>query len=139
MLILGVQETIPGVTRFMKYLFLADKSKTFGKTLRGVDWTPHYYGPYWKGFNDATESLAQRGFLKTEKLQSQSGYTLTQFSITTKGRQRFRTLAASQDTSNLVYLLREHQKQPLASLLSFVCEQYPEYTGKSVIKDQVLG
>lgn len=138
MMILGVQNEISGATRFVKYLFLADKSKTLGKPLDGVEWKPHYYGPYWDGFDDAAESLERQNLLKITELRSPLGNTMTKFTITPKGRQHFSTLTVSQNVDDLVYLLREHQKKPLISLLNFVYEQYPDYAHNSVIKDQVI-
>lgn len=111
-------------------------------------WEPSFYGPRWRGFDGAAESLERRGLLISETLRSRLGSTMRKFSVTPEGRLRFQGLTgsgagdsperrpalsrlrerfASSQESDLARLLREHRQKPLASLLDFVYEQYPEY------------
>lgn len=159
MMIMGVHNEIRGALRFMLCLFLADKDGAFGKDLRGVCWEPSFYGPHWGGFDATVESLERQGLLTVETLHSRLGNTTQKFSVTPKGILRFQDLTKSNmvdspkrwpalswlcacfqssQESDLEYLLREHQQNPLSSLLDFVYEQYPEY-GYANVADSRTG
>lgn len=95
MMIMGVRNEIRGALRFILCLFLADKEGAFGKDLRGVCWEPSFYGPHWKGFDGAVESLERQGLLTAETLRSRLGNTMRKFSVTPKGILHFQDLTRS--------------------------------------------
>ena len=140
MMIIGVQNEIWGATRFVKYLFLADKNSIFGKDTLSIHWKSHIFGPYWDGFDAAIQELETKGLLETEEQHTMSGHATTKFSITTRGRARFNELDGEyqSEIKHLTDLIRNHQKKSLLNLLKFVYEQHPEYTRNSKIKDLIL-
>ena len=138
MLIIGVQGEIVGITRLIKYLFLACQ-----KTLRDppdIEWRSHYYGPYWDGVNGAIGSLVEQNLVSTEQLTNELGRT-TKYSITTKGRQHYSRLLEKLDEkeiSDLTSVIRAHQRKSLTAFLKFIYQNYPEYTKHSLIADRIL-
>lgn len=140
MLILGTQENITGVTRFMKYLFLADQVHIFKKQNLIIPWKPYDYGPYWNEFNTFLTSLSHEKLLTETEQTTINGHKTTKISITTKGRVYFRKLLNnySNESNALKDLLSNHNRSSLTKLMKFVYEHYPEFTINSKIKERIL-
>ena len=139
MLIMGVQNEIVGITRFIKYLFLACQNETL-RDPPDIEWRSHYYGPYWDGFNDAVGSLVKQNLVSTEELRNELGRT-TRYSITPKGRKRFNGLLEKLDEkeiSEITSIIRAHQRKSLTAFLKFIYQNYPEYTKHSLIANRIL-
>ena len=139
MLIMGIQNEIVGITRFIKYLFLACQNGTL-RDPPDIGWRSHYYGPYWDGFNDAVGSLVEQNLVSTEELSNELGRT-TRYSITVKGRQHYSRLLGKlgeKEISDLTSVIRAHQRKSLTAFLKFIYQNYPEYTKHSLIADRIL-
>ena len=139
MLIMGIQNEIVGITRFIKYLFLACQNGTL-RDPPDIEWRSHYYGPYWDGFNDAVGSLVEQNLVSTEELSNELGRT-TKYSITAKGRQHYSRLLeklGEKEISDLTSVIRAHQRKSLTAFLKFIYQNYPEYTKHSLIVDRIL-
>ena len=139
MLIMGVQNEIVGITRFIKYLFLTCQNETL-RDPPDIEWRSHYYGPYWDGFNDAVGSLVERNLVSTEELRNELGRT-TRYSITDKGRQHYGRLVEKLDgkeISEITSIIRAHQRKSLTAFLKFIFRNYPGYKKRSLIVDRIL-
>lgn len=140
MLILGTQEEIIGVTRFMKYLFLVDQTQIFKEQNLVISWAAHNYGPYWNKFNSFLASLLHENLLAKTEQTTINDYKTTKISITISGRVYFRKLTNNytNETNELHTLLSNHNRSSLTKLMKFVYENYPEFTVNSKIKEKVL-
>jgi hypothetical protein len=140
MLILGTQEEIIGVTRFMKYLFLVDQTQIFKEQNLVISWAAHNYGPYWNKFNSFLTSLSSKKLLTKTEQTTINDYKTTKISITIKGKEYFRKLTNNytNKTNELHALLLNHNRSSLMKLMKFVYENYPEFTINSKIKEKVL-
>ena len=139
MLVIGAQDEIVGITRFIKYLFLACQNGTL-RDPPDIEWRAHHYGPYWDGFNGAIGSLIKDGMVSTKELRNDLGCT-TKYATTVKGRSHYRKLLQGLDKekiSNLNSVIRAHRRKSLTAFLKFIYENYPEYTKRSLIADRIL-
>ncbi len=78
LLIIGVQGEIVGITRLIKYLFLACQNGALREP-PDIEWRSHYYGPYWDGINGAIGSLVERNLVSTTELKNDMGRTTRLF------------------------------------------------------------
>ena len=139
MLVIGAQDEIVGITRFIKYLFLACQNGTL-RDPPDIEWRGHYYGPYWDGFNGAVDSLVGQKLISTAEITNDVGRT-TKYSITVKGRKHYRKLLGELgegEIADLDAVIRSHRRKPLVVFLKFIYENYPEYTKRSLIADKIL-
>jgi len=137
MLIIGVQGEIVGITRLIKYLFLACQNGAL-RDPPDIGWRSHYYGPYWDGVNGAIGSLVKRNLVSTVELKNDMGRT-TRYSITDKGRSHCDRLVeklGKKEVSKIAAIVRAHQHKPLVVFLDFIYRKYPEYR-EFVITDRI--
>lgn len=140
MLILGTQENIIGITRFMKYLFLVDQVQIFKKQNLTIPWIPYDYGPYWEEFGSFLATLSHEKLLIKTEQTTINGYKTTKISITTRGRAYFRKLIDnySNEANALNELLSNHNRSSLTKLMKFVYVNYPKFTVNSRIRERIL-
>ena len=138
LLIIGVQGEIVGITRLIKYLFLACQNGALREP-PDIEWRSHYYGPYWDGINGAIGSLVERNLVSTTELKNDMGRT-TRYSITDKGRQHYGRLVeklGKKEASKLTAIVHAHQHKPLIVFLDFIYGKYPEYREFDIIADKI--
>ena len=137
--------TIYGATRLQKYGFLLFKQ--YGKELEAItntypemsfynDWKPHYFGPYSVNLKrDLKKCVNDNTVIEVKDQYSD----LNQYSLTIKGRRKWRKIFADCNAAmaEIHKKIGHLQKIRLAVLLSQVYSAYPEYTGKSLIRDQI--
>lgn len=148
---------INGVTRLEKLLFLADEEKDINAFVDDeYEFEAYNFGPYSKKVYEEVDVLEQAGLLTEER--SYQGETLDEMEeLTASGSDRegierrfvltdegwaVANLLAEQhpDTvKKLTAIKNEYAGMPLARLVRYVYQSYPEYTGKSLIRDKVLG
>ncbi|SDM50627.1 Protein of unknown function [Halogranum gelatinilyticum] len=147
-------DEIEGTTRLQKLLFLIEHESEFSNLYEDItfEFESYHYGPFSEGAFDALEFLISLGAI--EEIESDEDYDYIRdsedrsnhagkkFVITEKGRKISQELDAVLDPEtkeDLETLVEKYNDLELDDLLEYVYEQYPEYTDKSKIKEDVLG
>lgn len=130
---------IDGRTRLVKGLFLIDRM--FAKKFpdfegTGYEYDAYKYGPFDQDIYDELERLEELGLVTEEE---RPGFEGDRIELTTEGKE----LAADEyyamqpeQQSHLSWIKRKHVQQPVAQLLSFVYDQYPEMAEESEYRDR---
>jgi hypothetical protein len=158
-----VGESIEGITRLQKFLFLLQQGKgpkTLVAQAKEYIYRPFKMGPFSEGVREDLQILQSAGLLRTEKLE----YLLTddadksldeldrpvrpnprrvessRFILTEDGMRAGRDLWAgmpSHERDGLAEFKKFFNALTLRQLLIFVYEKYPEYAVASEIKEQL--
>ena len=137
------EHVIEGTTRLQKYGFLMKQN--YNKELEDFDfyndWKALYYGPYSEQLTKDIESGVEQRLISKYKSVTLNEYDTQKITLTIKGRHRLRQISEQyKKIINDVYEMSTNlQKKPLRIILRDVYLSYPNYTGKSKIKDEVLG
>ncbi len=137
------EHIIEGATRLQKYGFLMKQN--YDKELKDFDfyndWKAHYYGPYSEQLTKDIENGIEQRLISKYKSVTLNEHDAQKFTLTIKGRHRLRQISEQyKKIINDVYEMSTNlQKKPLRIILRDVYISYPNYTGKSEIKDEVLG
>ena len=152
------ENRINGITRLEKLLFLIEKEHGEHIGLEEpFQFESYHYGPYSRAVYEAVELLEEANLLEEyrqltdsnldraeELLYSDTATELSyerQFALTSDGETVASYLASihSQVYERISKLKDQYGGLTLQNLIYHVYTQYPDYTEKSVIRDQVLG
>jgi hypothetical protein len=151
---------IEGITRLEKLFFLLDRETPVGGILdEHPDFEAHKFGPFSAKIYQAVETLEAADLItdsaaisatsedswESDELigdEPSNSYTTRDFALTDLGNRYYEALLAElpPGTENDVTELKDQFVSiPLRQLIRYVYTKYPELTGNSVIKDEVLG
>jgi len=151
---------IEGVTRLEKLVFLLERETELGKLLtEHADFEPHNFGPFSSKVYQAVETLEAADLItdsaslaateedswEADQLigdEPANAYTTRDFELTERGERYYRALI-DELPKDVEPILTEFKDRfagvPLRQLIRYVYTRYPEQTGKSMIRDQILG
>ena len=150
---------IEGITRLEKLVFLLERETDFYQLLTETpDFTAHNFGPFSSKIYDAVDVLAAAGLVEDsarissstadsweakELIGNASGdpYATRDFSLTEKGHRYYAALIDELPKPTESMLSEFKQRfggLPLRRLIRYVYQRYPEFTEKSIIRDEVL-
>jgi uncharacterized protein YwgA len=125
------EETIEGITRFQKLVFLAQREQD-GAT--PYTFRPRDYGPFSKELYADLDKLTDAGFISSKKVMTDFGNTKKVYELEEKGRQAIDN-SESEDFPIEITQLEEVEDQygekDLWNLLEYVYESYPRTTRNS--------
>lgn len=124
-------ETIEGITRFQKLVFLAQR-EVLEDTLYGFDAAD--YGPFSKDLYDDLDKLVAKDFVRRDEEQTQLRNTKQVYELTDKGGRALDNAPESDRPSaddELDEVIREYDGMNLWSLLEYVYDEYPKMAKNS--------
>lgn len=143
-LVLGTMGEIKYRLRLQKYVFLADNQ--FSQARRGrktaefvYKWKPHLYGPYSEHLDLCVNDLLRAKIIEAFDVHESNKEPGVGYRLTVRGNAKFRRMLKNlEGESKAIYeLLGKFQKDHTENQLKdFVYQMYPEYTGKSLIRDE---
>ena len=139
MLFLQADEGKPvfGRTRFQKLIFLTQKA--IPKPL--YNFIPHNYGPYCPEVQQDIRILKEKGWLVEEPKELEEERITYTYKITPKGVEVINSLRNDAQFKDQVETTLDKCKEikdeflflPLKELIHYVYNEYPEYTGNSLL------
>jgi hypothetical protein len=151
---------VEGITRLEKLLFLLEKETPAARWLKEPgDFVAHNFGPFSAKAYREIETLVAAGLVRDSEqitdnaedswelrniigTQPPDPYSTRNFELTDRGRRYYSkllTLLPKEAEREVADLKRRFGTAPLRQLVRYVYERYPEFTEKSVIRDEVLG
>jgi hypothetical protein len=131
---------INGRTRLMKELFLVSTETEAGRSgLLGFEFTPGPYGPSSVEVQHELDRLTGAGVVEQERTGVQEGVRL---GLTPAGYPAAvrRWHALTSDAAGALYSIKsQFNATPYAALLYYVYASYPQFSGKSRIREEILG
>lgn len=127
-------ESIDGITRFQKLVFLAQKETDIGI---GFDFEADKYGPFSSDLYNAIDELENRGLIRQETEYTRGGNEKYVYSLTPQGQQAARKILNKDNTAiEQVFdaaeeIKSQHNDQTLERLLRYVYGNYEGYTENS--------
>ncbi len=144
-LLLGSVGDVKYKTRLQRYVFLADKQLLQTKKLKPdrlvYEWKPHHYGPFSEDLELCVKEAIEEKLVASFEIHEDGKNPGIGYKLTIQGRAEFkRLLSHFDDTSNLIrgMLLKFQKDQTEHQLLDFVCQMYPEYTTRDIIRDKFI-
>ena len=164
-LLLGAKSKFPslsgrikGITRMEKLIFLLEKETQIGELLtEDPEFHAHNFGPFSSKIYQAVETLEAAELIQ-EKINysgstddtwetvnivgEDAPFANREFTLTDRGRRYFQVLCKGLEESVLEEVSRIKDRFasiPLRQLVRYVYTKYPEYTEKSIIKEEILG
>lgn len=152
----GAQGSIRGITRLEKLLFLATKeANVAAQVSEPFEFISYDYGPYSREVYEAVELLEEAGLLREEAVTGgQPIDDIEEAAATASERAGVeRHFYLTEDGSEVAKLLQKRNPDlvtalaaikdkyaslPLRRLIRYVYTAHPEYTQRSLIKDEVL-
>lgn len=155
----SLQGRIDGITRLEKLIFLLERETPLGKQLTETPaFTSHNFGPFSSKIYQAVETLAAAElvddsaeltsstedaweFEQVVGIEAQDPYATRNFTLTERGRRYYAALLRElpKGTESTVEEFKaRYGALPLRQLIRYVYQTYPEYTDKSLIRDEVL-
>jgi len=150
-------ETITGVTRLIKIMFLLVKEGGFSEFEEELEFEAYDYGPWSASvYTDYPMTLEEIGVLElgeidtteidTDELYSSETWKLERgkiktFSLTKEGENVGKTFyerLTSEEQYNVEEIKRKWNHSHLRDLVEYVYKNYVEYTDRSKIRDQLL-
>jgi hypothetical protein len=149
-----------GVTRLEKLVFLLEREQDLGKLITdAAQYESHNFGPFSKKVYEAVDVLEAAGLLRRRTVSAGSAedswesqdvlgsedvaqYAERQFELTDDGMRYYRALLSELPKGterDLRSFKQAFGAMSLRQLLRYVYERYPEFTDKSIIRQQVLG
>jgi hypothetical protein len=150
---------IEGITRLEKLAFLIEKERKPAWLSEQGDFVSHNFGPFSSKIYTAVDTLSAAGLVEdsgalasstedaweTEHVIGETPsdpYATRNFELTERGRRYYNALV-SELPHGAADDLREFKSRfaglPLRQLIRYVYERYPDFTDKSIIRDDVLG
>jgi uncharacterized protein len=154
------QGRIEGITRLEKLLFLLEKETEATNWLKETaDFAPDNFGPFSAKAYQEIEALTSYGLVTDSATLSESAedtweaehiigevdgepYATRNLELTEKGQRYYQALLAHlppEAESVVSGLKRRFGSIPLRKLIRYVYQRHPDFTGKSIIRDDVLG
>lgn len=124
-------ETIEGITRFQKLVFLAQKERE-GRD--AYSFRPRDYGPFSKELYADLDKLVVNGFVDCEEVTTDFGNTKKVYQLTDKGRRAVENSETAEfpvGVDKLESVSDEYGGTDLWNLLEYVYESYPRTTRNS--------
>ncbi|HSC20916.1 MAG TPA: hypothetical protein VLC07_04230 [Solirubrobacterales bacterium] len=154
------QGRIEGITRLEKLLFLLEMETDAISWLKEkADFSPDNFGPFSSKAYQEIETLASYGLISDSATLSESAedtwesehiigeaaaepYATRNLALTPKGQLYYKKLLEllpSEAESVVSELKRRFGSIPLRRLIRYVYQRYPDFTEKSIIRDEILG
>ena len=154
----ALQGKVEGITRLEKLVFLLQKESEIGSFLtEDPGYRADNFGPFSVKVYQAVETLAAAELIKDSAELSQSTedawetshlvgnetdpYATRNFTLTTRGEKYYSALInelPSDAEKVLAQFKTRFAPLPLRQLIRYVYTKYPEFTHKSLIKDDIL-
>ncbi|MEY2424373.1 MAG: hypothetical protein QOI95_4440 [Acidimicrobiaceae bacterium] len=156
----SLQDRIEGITRLEKLVFLVERESELRDLItEDADFRSHNFGPFSSKVYQAVDTLVAAGLVEdsaslsstsedaweTERVigaEASDPYATRNLSLTARGRRYYEALI-TELPKDVGPMLAEFKDQfgalPLRQLIRYVYQRYPEYTEKSIIRDQILG
>jgi hypothetical protein len=153
------QGRLEGITRLEKLIFLIEKEWEPGWLTEDADFQSDKFGPFSSKIYTAVDTLVAAGLLEDSRALAASTedawettniiddpfadpYATRNFELTDKGRRYYDALIRElpEDVeAGLSSFKQRFASLPLRQLVRYVYEHHPEYTDKSLIRDDILG
>lgn len=154
----GSTGRIEGITHLEKLVFLIEKERKPTWLTEDADFTSHNFGPFSSKIYTAVDTLAAADLLEDSASFSESTedaweaehvigetpsdpYATRNFALTERGR-RYYSALLSELPRGTEDDLRDFKSRfaalPLRQLVRYVYERYPDFTEKSLIRDDIL-
>lgn len=151
---------IEGITRLEKLLFLLEKETDATSWLKeDADFRPDNFGPFSAKAYQEIENLTTYGLVEDSASLSETAedtweteniigeltaepYATRNLELTEKGRRYYDALLAelpAEAEPVVSELKRRFGSIPLRRLIRYVYQRHPDFTGKSIIRDEILG
>lgn len=151
---------IDGITRLEKLLFLLEKETDASAWLKeDAGFSSDNFGPFSAKAYKEIETLARYGLVNDSATLSESNedtweteniigeptaepYATRNLELTSKGRRYYKALLSELPASAegvVAELKRRFGSIPLRRLVRYVYQRYPDYTDRSIIRDEILG
>lgn len=144
-------DTIHGVTKVQKLLFLIEKETQFFEEYQedvAFNFAPYKMGPFSESVYEELQFLLQLNAIKSEPLENASSMSPNdsdlsnkQFTITRKGEKiasQLVELLESEYQDELEQIIDEYNARSLTELLRYIYTEYPGYTTESEIRDDLF-
>lgn len=159
----GTQSTprgrLEGITRLEKLIFLIEKEWEPNWLTEDADFQSNNFGPFSSKIYKAVDTLVAAGLLEDSRSFASSTedawetkniiddpfadpYATRNFALTDKGLRYYDALIRELPENveqELSGFKQRFASIPLRQLIRYVYEQHPEYTDKSLIRDDILG
>jgi len=136
------QRAIEGITRLQKLVFLAQEESSLEI---GYEYEADKYGPFSKELYGALDSLESRNLIKREVETTRSGNEKYTYLLTDRGRAVIKEILSNEEYEHARKVFEEahsikkqHNQEPLDTLLRYVYRKYPDYTENSTIKEDLF-
>jgi hypothetical protein len=154
------QGRIEGITRLEKLLFLLEQETDADQWLtEDAAFSSNNFGPFSAKAYQEIETLTTADLVEDSAILSESAedtweteniigevtpdpYATRNLTLTAKGKRYYEALLKElppEAEEVISQLKRRFGSMPLRRLIRYVYERYPEYTDKSIIRDQILG
>ena len=151
---------IDGITRLEKLLFLLEKETDASHWMKeSADFRSDNFGPFSAKAYQEIETLTTYGLVNDSATLSESAedtweteniigeataepYATRNLELTDKGQRYYKALLAElppDAEAGVSELKRRFGSIPLRRLIRYVYQRYPEFTDRSIIRDEVLG
>ncbi|WP_458190340.1 DUF4065 domain-containing protein [Haladaptatus sp. NG-WS-4] len=142
-------ETVAGVTKFQKLLFLIEQETEFFEAYEdsvAFEFAPYKMGPFSEHVYEELEFLLSLEAIESESLDAttpeliDSDFTEKRFSITAKGRKiaaELETQLEAEYRTELQTLVEKYNALSLPELIEYVYTEYPSYAAESEILDEL--
>lgn len=151
---------IEGITRLEKLLFLLEKETDAPSWLKeDADFSSNNFGPFSAKAYQEIEMLTSAGLVEdsarltdsaedsweTENIigeEAANPYATRDLSLTERGTRYYKALLKELPTGaeeTVGEIKRRFGSMPLRRLIRYVYQRYPEFTDKSIIRDEILG
>jgi len=151
---------LEGVTRLEKLLFLLENETPAKDWLKeSADFVAHNFGPFSAKAYQEIDTLVAAGLVADSASPSDTAedsweaqniigedvvdpYATRNFTLTERGRRYYAQLLKElpEEAEEVISdLKRRFGGVPLRRLVRYVYERHPDYTGKSLIRDDILG
>lgn len=142
-------ETVEGVTKLQKLLFLIEQETEFFQAYKdsvAFEFAPYKMGPFSEHVYEELEFLLSLEAIESEPLEdttpdlTNTDFSEKRFTITSKGRKiaaELETQLESEYRTELQTLVAEYNPLSLAELIEYVYTEYPSYAAESEILDEL--
>ncbi len=152
---------LEGVTRLEKLLFLIEKERQPDWLTETAEFDSDKFGPFSSKVYDAVDTLAAAQLIRDSNQLTSSTedawetaniirdpgdaadpYATRNFELTDRGRRYYQALIAELPVDvedQLGDFKGRFGKLPLRQLVRYVYERHPDFTDKSIIRDDILG
>ena len=153
-----------GVTRLEKLIFLLERETRLGNALtEDAEFTPYNFGPFSAKVYQAVDTLTAAGLLTDSATPAETPadswerfaaieddqdappedpYATRDFALTERGKRYYDALISQlppKTDQEVGKFKARFASLPLRQLVRYVYQRYPDYTERSLIRDEVLG